>query len=233
MNITCEAIRDLLPLYHDGICSDSSKELVDEHLRDCENCRKELDLMKVELATPHINPESKKSFLAVSSAWKKGKKKSFVKGALIAVLICVLLVGSFIGLTQWKCIHVHANDMEVTELSQLSDGSIVFCLISSGDYSSIRYTITDDGCFYLMPMRSIIELTSKEDRVVFGNYDKYYVFFQPGLHTSEPPYAGIFLPENITKIFVGPVSEGTLVWEYGMELPAASEAVEQIVINLH
>ena len=28
----CEMVRDLLPLYHDGICSDSSKKIVEEHI---------------------------------------------------------------------------------------------------------------------------------------------------------------------------------------------------------
>ena len=112
MSITCEVIRDLLPLYHDDICSDSSKMLVENHLNECVECRKELDMMNIELMTPHIKPEGKKAFMAVSSAWKKSKKKSFVKGALITVLICVLLVVGFVGLTQWLCIPLSAKDME-------------------------------------------------------------------------------------------------------------------------
>jgi len=39
MNISCEIIRDLLPLYVDDVCSDDSRELVEHHLRDCESCR--------------------------------------------------------------------------------------------------------------------------------------------------------------------------------------------------
>ena len=36
MNRDCEIVQDLLPLYVDGICSHSSAELVETHVRDCE-----------------------------------------------------------------------------------------------------------------------------------------------------------------------------------------------------
>ena len=39
MKISCEVIQDLLPLYVDQICSEHSKCLVEEHLRECEKCR--------------------------------------------------------------------------------------------------------------------------------------------------------------------------------------------------
>ena len=33
---TCEIVRDLLPLYIDGVCLEGSRELVEEHLKECE-----------------------------------------------------------------------------------------------------------------------------------------------------------------------------------------------------
>ena len=38
MKTDCEIIRDLLPLYVDDICSEKSRDLVDEHLRECAEC---------------------------------------------------------------------------------------------------------------------------------------------------------------------------------------------------
>ena len=34
-NITCDIIEDLLPLYHDNVCSNDSKIIVEEHLKNC------------------------------------------------------------------------------------------------------------------------------------------------------------------------------------------------------
>ncbi len=46
MEKKCGVIEDLLPLYVDGICSDESKTLVEEHMKNCKRCeamRKDLE----------------------------------------------------------------------------------------------------------------------------------------------------------------------------------------------
>ena len=45
-NNTCDLIRDLLPLYVDEVCSPTTKRYVEEHLAECEICRKELMSLK-------------------------------------------------------------------------------------------------------------------------------------------------------------------------------------------
>ena len=45
----CEVIRDLMPLYLDECCSESSRELVEEHLKECDCCRKMAEQMRKEL----------------------------------------------------------------------------------------------------------------------------------------------------------------------------------------
>ena len=46
MNITCNIIRDLLPLYAEDMVSEDSRALVDEHLCTCDSCTKELAELK-------------------------------------------------------------------------------------------------------------------------------------------------------------------------------------------
>ena len=41
--ISCEVIKDMLPLYYDNVCSDDSKRMVEEHLSYCDNCKMELE----------------------------------------------------------------------------------------------------------------------------------------------------------------------------------------------
>ena len=36
--ISCEVARDLLPLYCDDVCSQESRILIDEHLKNCSDC---------------------------------------------------------------------------------------------------------------------------------------------------------------------------------------------------
>lgn len=227
MNISCEIIRDLLPLYHDEVCSDDSKALVEEHLEDCKLCKEELRRIDSEISMPHVSPDSDGAKKAISSAWKKAKRKSYVKGIVITALICILLAGAFFGLTQWKIVPVAAEALEVTELSQLPDGSIVFRLLVNDNKNLYftKYTTTDDGCLYVTPMHSVIETTRKYD---IGGFDQYHVF-NPLELDKKPQYLGTVRLDNITKIYVGPVDKGTLIWEVGMELPDASEKAEQML----
>ncbi len=46
MKISCEIIKDLLPLYIDDVCSMESKIAIQNHLSECEDCRKYFDTMK-------------------------------------------------------------------------------------------------------------------------------------------------------------------------------------------
>ena len=39
MKYDCDVIRDLLPLYADKVCSENSRQIVEEHLQECPDCR--------------------------------------------------------------------------------------------------------------------------------------------------------------------------------------------------
>lgn len=39
MNYPCNMIKDLFPLYHDGVCSEESKKAVEQHLSGCSCCK--------------------------------------------------------------------------------------------------------------------------------------------------------------------------------------------------
>ena len=47
--VSCEIIKDMLPLYYDSVCSDDSKRMVEEHLSECNNCK--VEFKKIE----HLN----------------------------------------------------------------------------------------------------------------------------------------------------------------------------------
>ena len=46
MKIRCEIIRDILPLYAEDIVSGDTREMVEEHLKNCESCKAELNILK-------------------------------------------------------------------------------------------------------------------------------------------------------------------------------------------
>ncbi len=125
MKITCEVICDLLPLYHDGVCSESSKLLVEEHLKMCKACNKELSMISERMDISHINPEREKSFKAVSNVWKKNKTKSFRKGvsavlAMIVVIITVVLCCFSFPIMKGRSMSGYIEDGDICLVSKLA-----------------------------------------------------------------------------------------------------------------
>ncbi len=99
MKLSCEIIKDLLPLYHDGVCSDESKTVVEEHLAGCEDCKAELQSMNGALTVDNTehNLKEAEAVKKLSKEWKKGMLKSLLKGILITAAI-VLIIYCFVGI---------------------------------------------------------------------------------------------------------------------------------------
>lgn len=89
MKISCEIIRDLLPLYHDGVCSNESRQMIEEHLSECKDCRAELKAMDDILVIPDTrkNLADAEAVKKLSKMWKHSLMKSMMCGAFIAFLV--------------------------------------------------------------------------------------------------------------------------------------------------
>ena len=90
MKTPCNVIRDLLPLYQDGVCSPESRQLVEEHLEECETCRAEWERMSAPIPTAHPQVEERTVAQAASSAWKRGRQRAFRKGFVIAAVLAAV-----------------------------------------------------------------------------------------------------------------------------------------------
>ena len=44
--MNCNIVKDLIPLYIDGCCSEESEKVVEEHIGDCDDCKRLLEDMK-------------------------------------------------------------------------------------------------------------------------------------------------------------------------------------------
>ena len=79
MNLSCDIIRDLLPLYAEELASADSADAVEEHLLGCESCRKAYEDMKT---CPVIIPEEPGLDTVRRGLWRRR-----LLTALCAVLI--------------------------------------------------------------------------------------------------------------------------------------------------
>lgn len=99
MNYPCNLIQDLLPLYHDGVCSNESVEIIEKHLSECAVCKECLaDLGETDNLI--IKQENTEHEMKKAASFQAVKKKMLRKQILIAVLSVVLLsalLGAAIG----------------------------------------------------------------------------------------------------------------------------------------
>jgi predicted anti-sigma-YlaC factor YlaD len=97
MKTNCKVIEDLLPLYIDEVCSDESKRLVEEHLKECDECSAKLNAQEAEIT---VGKEEIEQNLKAKDPFKKiRRKQSYTKagawlGALIG-LVSSLVFGVF------------------------------------------------------------------------------------------------------------------------------------------
>lgn len=89
MKMECDIVKDLLPLYVEGMVSEKSSEAVKEHLLECRECRDTYEKMK--FPEPKVEFETKpgESF---KKYVKKRKMRFGWKVALITVLVVISLV---------------------------------------------------------------------------------------------------------------------------------------------
>ncbi len=91
--ISCEIIKDLLPLYIDNVCSSDSTDAIEEHLKDCPLCEAELlNLQNNTDIKPEIDKDIDKAVKNANKKIKKSKKKAVIK-TLSIVSVVLLVVG--------------------------------------------------------------------------------------------------------------------------------------------
>ena len=218
-----EIVMDLLPLYHDGVCSAASRAAVEEHLKACGTCREALLEMDAPLpaAEEQKNAADGAVVKGISEAWKKEKWKARLKGAAIAAAVCLLLVGAWLAATQLFLFPVDPATIEITDVRQLADGRILYHFYIDDDLNLRRteFQYDEDGNMYCVPIRALITEKRWE-----GNSPANMELFLDMEWVDEQARFMSF--GEIDHVWYGRGEDAILLWEEGMELPAAGEADE-------
>jgi len=226
MNISCEIIKDLLPLYSDDVCSPASRTVIEAHIKECSRCEEFHKSMLEELSYAEQELNESEPIKVISKAWKKDKSKSFTRGMLFSILFCAIAVSAFLVLTQWKIIPVSAELLEISEITKLFDGRISYHLYVNDDrnLNYMKFSALEDGSYYITPVRSIIEKRRPADEQ--GLWNNYFILDTGENNGYEKQYEDI---SESKSFYIGPVGNGKLIWESGMDIPMASPEIEEII----
>jgi hypothetical protein len=220
--VSCEIIKDMLPLYYDEVCSGDSKKMVEEHLSKCNNCKMELENIKDEIHIPKNNMIENRTdsnvIKNISTSWKRLRLKSFIKGGIISALLLTVIILGYIGLFKWEITSVATDVVEIRDISEMEDGKIVYYAEINDGYSlnKIKYDLDREGNLYITPLRPIIKKEAEPPYALEKGYDFIDIKEQE-----------IFRGKDIRTIYYGTPKDKILIWEKGMELPKASEEVEK------
>lgn len=113
MKNECDIVKDLLFSYNDGVLSITSKELVDEHLKRCVDCKNVLEEIKQE-------NNNKKEFKEIDF-FKKVKKKINTKNIFITISLIILLIIILFNVLAYKNYNSVASTMQIYLKDDITD----------------------------------------------------------------------------------------------------------------
>jgi len=113
MKISCYVVTDLLPLYHDGVCNQSTKKLVAEHLDECEPCRALLNKIGNTTIDDKIKAERQEVIMhqtkALRTRYAQNIGTAIHLGLLfLGLLTCLIVDIAISGALTWSLIPVSA-----------------------------------------------------------------------------------------------------------------------------
>lgn len=243
--IPCDIIKDLLPLYEDHICSEQSKDAIEEHLIECESCREYLEAMQADLpsidvpsTTDHSNEEAE--FLRRIS-----HKLTFQKGILCGILLNIFLILSVFS--ENHDIHEYlkklpifdmrlkTESIQVDELYQLDNGDLYctiktekpFTIISHSSIESSEYDFWesyDDGWNTISLRRSLWNEIFHPD----NTYTE-LSFVVSLREIIENEVGNPSIHESNAFYYEGKGDERLLIWKEGQKLESAPYTIEEKV----
>jgi|GEM_PF-4831301 len=112
MKVPCDVIFDLIPLYQEDLCSLTTKKFVEDHLKECSECRQLLEnnnqtIFKVK--QEQLTPFDEKSAAVLKDLKCKMNKKNIriavlsgVTSILLLLVVVRIYVGQRVSMEEWQ-----------------------------------------------------------------------------------------------------------------------------------
>lgn len=97
MKLSCEIVQDLMPLLEDDVCSEQSRRAIEEHLQECEKCRRLIAC--TEKIPTLITEPARAADKVVVKSFKKVHRRWWISLLLVILLVpaCVLGWNQYCG----------------------------------------------------------------------------------------------------------------------------------------
>ena len=142
-DLPCAVVRDLLPLYHDGVVSSDTSDLIETHLEGCENCRYELNSIRSDEKIEGNLIEQDKDFYfkEFRDGVRTLRRNGTIRGVLIALAVVAVFVGGLQFLNTADIINVDPADLNIDDVCRYDLGT------DGGEGLFFTYQMNWDGVF--------------------------------------------------------------------------------------
>ena len=145
--MNCNIVKDLIPLYIDGCCSEESEKVVEEHIKDCGDCKKLFEDMKSPSDIVEVS-KAPKTFSKLND-WKasvlqsvllflsfvlitigvalEAKTPSGIGNGFWALNLIIPATGFMLSLANWYFIRVYATRAHFSNCSLLATVILTVC----------------------------------------------------------------------------------------------------------
>ena len=124
--IGCSVVRDLLPLYVDGILTEESCKLVKSHIDGCPACRVQYEKMKDTSSPAKVRMASKEKAV-IKKIRKKINLKRWLGICVTALLAIIIALGSFYGVVHKQSYLAYADTGLYIETNELRTNKPYYC----------------------------------------------------------------------------------------------------------
>jgi cbb3-type cytochrome oxidase subunit 3 len=242
MKISCEIIKDLLPLYAEDLASADTVVLVAEHISSCESCKEEL--AKIKSPDPIPSNTDVAPLKKIRSALRKQRTVTICLSALVALVVAITVFGF---LTSPSYIPYSSDIVTVAEQE---NGIVTVQFGSPVSAYDINKCVPEDGLhekgfyYHITAWDSIWNQCFKksEPQVVIlnpdgSNVERVYYYQNNGeedviIYGQRPSGGVITLPRLVLSYYLVLAFVGAVICGVVIMLTRKNKRIQRIMMNV-
>ena len=180
MKLSCEIVKDLLPLYEEELCSIDSKKSVEEHLKQCKDCQTCYQRMHNHLEVENVHKmlmdqeeEKQQTEEKERKIIKKGLHK--IRHRWILSIIAILMVFPLMGVGMLTYNQKQKNGICFSNINDIRIAKKFVKLLENGEYESAAKMQADTYRWRYGVISEKYEMYGKMKEEERGSYEKWYL----------------------------------------------------------
>ena len=167
--MNCNVIKDLIPLSEEGLCSEESAAMINEHIKDCESCRMLYEKIPMDKESAPV-PDEKETFKKVNRKMKKLTWKFWICGVILLAILGGLGYLTFGQITKMDGLHSFETIIQSLEVRKMAK------YIADEDFDSLVWEQghSIDEYIFVMYTGILDEIKEIDKKVLKETYEKDY-----------------------------------------------------------